>query len=411
MSAAPARTDISAGSWRALALSTFALTVSFWAWNLLAPLAPAYRDELKLSAFQTSLLVSVPVIVGSLGRIPLGALTDKFGGRIVFGTTVLVVIAPVLFLASASSYAMLLVGGFFLGIGGATFAVGIPFVNGWFPPARRGLALGIYGAGNVGTAISSFVSPRIASGAGRSWAFLVMVVPLALAGGLLLLAGRNATAPTSGGPTFWARFRAAVALPLCRDLALIYAVTFGGFVAFGVYLPTYLQTAYGLTTGDAAARAGGFVVCATVARPAGGWLADRVGGVVVLVPSLAVVALGAVVVAFRPDLPVATPAFLPMAFALGLGNGAIFGILGRFVPAAQVGAVTGVVGAAGGLGGFLPPLMMGIIFQATDSYAIALMLLSDVALAAAVFSAWRLPRPVRGDDSGPGPGPGRLAVT
>jgi NNP family nitrate/nitrite transporter-like MFS transporter len=223
-------------------------------------------------------------------------------------------------------------------------------------------------------------------------------VPLAVVGVALLLLGRDATPPNREGPTFWTRFRAALALPLCRDLAVVYAVSFGGFVAFGVYLPTYLQTAYGLTTGDAAARAGGFVVLATVARPIGGWLADRVGGARVLIPALVVVALGAIVVAFQPDLPVATPAFLPMAFALGLGNGAVFGILGRFVPPERVGAVTGVVGAAGGLGGFLPPLLMGIIFQATDSYAIALMLLSDVALAAAVFAAWRLPRPVRASD-------------
>jgi NNP family nitrate/nitrite transporter-like MFS transporter len=296
----------------------------------------------------------------------------------------------VLFLAFASSHPALLLGGLLLGLGGASFAVGVPFVNAWFPPERRGVALGVYGMGNIGTAISGFVTPRVASSLGRSWAFLIVAVALAAVGLAFLVLGRDAPNRPRATEPFMTRFRAAARLPIARDLAVIYAITFGGFVAFGVYLPTFLKTVYGLETTDAATRAAGFVVLATLARPVGGWLADRVTGVPVLKWALGVVAAGAVVTAFQPPIVPATVAFLTMAAALGLGNGAVFALVGTRVPAASVGSVTGLVGAAGGLGGFLPPIVMGLVYQATGDYAIGLMLLSDVALAGLVFTAWRL---------------------
>src|SRR5215217_8025330 len=375
----------SAGRGMALALATVGFAVNFWAWSLLSPLAPRYQELLDLSPLAVSVMVAVPVIVGSLGRIPLGALTDRYGGRIVFAALSFVVIAPVLFLAFATAYPALLLGGFFLGLGGASFAVGVPFVNAWFPPERRGFALGVYGMGNIGTAISGFVSPRVASNLGRPWAFLIVAVGLAAVGLAFLVLGRDAP----DRPRATERFMTATRLPIARDLAVVYAITFGGFVAFGVYLPTFLKTVYGLETTDAATRAAGFVVLATLARPVGGWLADRVTGVPVLQWSLGMVAAGAVVTAFQPHIVLATIAFLTMAAALGLGNGAVFALVGTGVPVASVGSVTGLVGAAGGLGGFLPPIVMGLVYQATGDYAIGLMLLSDVALAGLVFTAWR----------------------
>ena len=165
-----------AGRGMALALATVGFAVNFWAWSLLSPLAPRYQELLGLSPLAVSVMVAVPVIVGSLGRIPLGALTDRYGGRIVFAILSFVVIAPVLFLALATSYPALLLGGLVLGLGGASFAVGVPFVSAWFPPERRGFALGVYGMGNIGTAISGFVSPRVASSLGRPWAFLIVAV-------------------------------------------------------------------------------------------------------------------------------------------------------------------------------------------------------------------------------------------
>ena len=374
----------------ALALATLGFAVNFWAWSLLSPLAPRYQELLGLSPLAVSVMVAVPVIVGSLGRIPLGALTDNYGGRIVFALLSFVTIVPVVFLAFASAYPALLLGGLVLGLGGASFAVGVPFVSAWFPPERRGFALGVYGMGNIGSAISGFLTPRIASSVGRPWAFLIVAVALAAVGLAFLVAGRDAPNRPRATQPFLSRFLAAARLPIARDLAVLYAITFGGFVAFGVYLPTFLKTVYGLGTTDAASRAAGFVVLATLARPVGGWLSDRVSGIKVLQWALGVVAAGAVVTAFQPQIVLATVAFLAMAAALGLGNGAVFALVGTGVPAASVGSVTGLVGAAGGLGGFLPPIVMGLVYQATGDYAIGLMLLSDVALAGLVFAAWRL---------------------
>ena len=379
-----------AGSRRALVLATLSLAVNFWAWNLLGPLAPTYRELLALTPFQVSLLVAVPALVGALARIPIGALTDRYGGRVMFTAVTALTIAPVLFLATAEAYPSLLMGGFLLGLGGASFAVGIPFVNAWTPPARRGLALGIYGAGNVGTAVSGFFSPPIAESIGLSAPYLVVAGALAVTAVTFALIGRDAPGRTPSTGSMTANFVSALKLPIARDLALLYAITFGGFVAFGAYLPTFLTEAYALTVPDAARRAAGFIVLATATRPVGGALADRFGGVPVLLASLITIGIGAIITAFEPRILVATVGFLTIAAALGIGNGAVFALVGRRSPAGRVGSVTGLVGAAGGLGGFLPPLIMGIVYQITGSYAIGLMLLSDVAFAGAVYTAWRM---------------------
>ncbi|SDR18792.1 MFS transporter [Thermostaphylospora chromogena] len=369
----------------ALVLATAGFAVNFWAWGLLSPLGPVYAELLNLTPTAVSILVAVPVVVGSLGRIVLGGLTDRHGGRIVFAVASFLGVVPVLFLAFAASYPALLAGGFLLGLSGATFAIGVPFVNGWYPPHRRGLALGVFGMGNIGTAVSGFATPWLAERFGRSAPFIVVAAALALVGVAFLAVGRDA--PGSGGQAgpFLSRFMAAARLRSTRELSAFYALTFGGFVAFGVYLPLYLRSGYGLTTADAAARTAGFVVLATLARPVGGWLSDRMGGEGVLSAVLAVVFVCAVVVAFLPPMPLATVGLLSMAAAFGVGNGAVFEILSRVVPGDQVGSVTGVVGAAGGLGGFLPPIVMGVIYQVTGSYAIGLMLLAAMTAAAFVY--------------------------
>ena len=179
-----------------------------------------------------------------------------------------------------------------LGLTGATFAIGVPFVNDWFPPERRGLALGVFGMGNIGTAISGFVTPWLAerATAGRS-PFLVVAAALVVIGLAFLLIGRDAPGRQAATEPFLTRFLAAARLRATQELAVLYALTFGGFVAFGVYLPLYLREVYGLSTADAAARAAGFVVLATLARPVGGWLSDRWGGVPVLSGALGVVVL------------------------------------------------------------------------------------------------------------------------
>ena len=385
----------------ALALATVAMLVNFWAWGLLSPLAPGYESDLRLGSTQVSVLVAVPVIIGSLGRIPLGALTDRFGGHRVFSAATFACVLPVVWLAFAANYGALIAGAILLGIGGATFAIGVPFVNSWFPPAQRGLALGIFGVGNAGTAIAGFVAPWASDAFGRPAVFWMVAAALVLIGVLFLLLGRD-TPERTGAPTpMLRRSLDAWRLRASKELAGFYAITFGGFVAFGVYLPLYLRNAYRLEAGDAALRAAGFIVLATLARPVGGFLADRMGGLRPLRVMLAMIAACAVVVSFTPVMAIATTAFLLMAMALGAANGAVFGMVAERVPTQQVGAVTGVVGAAGGLGGFLPPIVMGAVYGATGSYAIGLMLLSDLALAALVYSVFVMSpgRPRRTADS------------
>ena len=377
------------GAWRALIVATFAYMMTFWAWGLLSPLAPDYRDLLELAPLQVSLLVAVPVFLGSVARVPLGALTDRYGGRLVFSLLSLLVILPLLLLAFLETYPTLLLGALLLGVSGASFAVGVPFVNAWFPPERRGTALGIYGLGGVGTGVAAFTTQPVADLTSRTGVFLLVAAVMLLTGAVTWMLGRDASGWEPQLAPVRARLRKALSLRLTLDLAGLYAITFGGFVAFGVYLPTYLQAIYGLEVGHAAARTGGFILLATLARPVGGMLADRFGGPRVLVWALAIVGFGAVVIAFEFPLIAATVMFLAVAAALGAGNGAVFALVGRRSPPSSVGAVTGFVGAAGGLGGFLPPLVMGAAFQVTGSYTIGWMLLSNVAFAGVVYTAWR----------------------
>jgi NNP family nitrate/nitrite transporter-like MFS transporter len=371
-----------------LATATVGFAVNFWAWALLSPLAPKLKDTLHLSSFQQALLVAVPVVVGSLGRIPVGALTDRFGGRLMFPLVSVATVVPVLYLGLAghSSLAGLLVGGFFLGLGGTAFAVGVPFVNAWFPPERRGLAIGIFGMGMGGTAISALTTVKLVNAGSTATPFVVTAIVLAAYAVVSWLVLRDA--PDRPVPTepLSSRLAATLRLPVTWQASALYAVAFGGYVAFSVYLPAYLKTAYGLTQTDAANRMAGFVLLAVVMRPVGGWLADRYAPTRVLAVALGLVAVGALLQSATPSLrPVGTIAFLSMAAALGAGSGATFALVALLAPANKVGSVTGVVGAAGGLGGFVPPLVMGFLYGQFGSYAIGLLALAVVAVAALLF--------------------------
>lgn len=376
-----------------LAVATLGFVVNFWAWALLSPLAPRFEDLLRLSSFEQSLVVAVPVVVGSVGRILVGALTDRYGGRVMFPLVSAATVVPVLYLglAGQSALVFLLIGGFFLGVGGTAFAVGVPFVGAWFPPERRGLAIGVFGAGMGGTAISALTTVRLADGLGSTAPFVITA--LVLAGYAVLAAVVLRDAPGRAVPTgsLSRRLAATARLEATWVASALYAVAFGGYVAFSVYLPVYLKSAYDLGAADAANRMAGFVVLAVLARPLGGWLSDRLGPVRVLAAAMAVVTVGAAVQATTPPLmPLGTLAFLSMAAALGVGSGAVFALVALVSPGDKVGSVTGVVGAAGGLGGFVPPLVMGAVYGATGSYAAGLLLLAAVAAAALAFTVTRV---------------------
>jgi NNP family nitrate/nitrite transporter-like MFS transporter len=369
-----------------LAMATVGFALNFWAWALLSPLGPLFREKGTLGTLSESdvaLLVAVPVIVGSLGRIMVGAMTDRYGGRVMFPLVSTSTIIPVVFIAlfAQTSYMALLVGGFFLGVAGTAFAVGVPFVNAWFPPERRGLAIGVFGAGMGGTAISALTTVKLYTNVDDKAPFVITAVALAVYAVAAWAVMRDAPGRSVPTTPLLTRLSANARLSVTWQACILYAVAFGGYVAFSVYLPSYLKVAYELTPADAANRMAGFVVVAVVMRPVGGWLSDRFGAIPVLAVGYAVVAIGAGVASTTPLLePVGAASFLSMAAALGAGSGATFALVAKVTEPARVGGVTGLVGAAGGLGGFVPPLIMGYIYGRTDSYAIGLVLLAVTAV-------------------------------
>jgi NNP family nitrate/nitrite transporter-like MFS transporter len=368
---------------RNLLLATWAFAISFWAWNMIAPLGVRYATDLGLSSGQKSLLVALPVLVGSVGRIPAGALTDRYGGRVMF-PILLLVTAPVVLLVSLGghqdSYGLLLLFGFFLGIGGTTFAVGIPFVNAWFEPARRGFATGVFGAGMGGTALSAYFTPRFVDWFGYVTTHVIMAIALVVSAALVWLLARDAPAWQAQRVPFVPKILGAAKLMITWEMAFLYAACFGGFVAFSTYLPTYLKDVYSFSLTEAGSRTAGFAIAAVVCRPLGGIIADKVGPRPVVLVSFAGAFVMAIVLALKPSLEwPAGISFVLMAAFMGLGSGAVFTWVAHLAPADRVGSVTGIVGAAGGLGGFFPPLVMGATYNEADhSYTLGLILLAIV---------------------------------
>ena len=397
---APAPAGIPArGNPSALALATAAFMVCFYAWSLLGPLGPDLQDHLGLSEFELAVMVSVPVLLGSLMRIPLGALTDRYGGRLVF--TLLLAYVPLPLVALAlwhDSFGAVLGFGFLLGFAGASFAVGVPFVARWFPSDRQGFALGIYGIGMGGTVLGGLTAPKIADEWGLSAPFWVAAGLVTVMAIVFFLAAKNPPRPEIA-PHVSMLGQLAVFRTSGRAwaLTLFYFLSFGGFVAMFLYLPKLLTGVHDLTKTDAGARAAGFALLAVIGRPVGGWLADRIGAERVLRASFAASAALAVVLAFGYEYMVPlTIGCLTLALVLGTGTGAVFKLVAAWFPE-RVGAVTGVVGAAGGLGGFFPPLVMALVNELTGGYFIGFALMAVVALVClAVLGAVHGRTPVAG---------------
>jgi nitrate/nitrite transporter NarK len=342
---------------RPLVLATLSFALSFAAWGLVGGLAPIFADLYRLSGSQTALLVAVPVLLGSLARLPMGMLTDRYGGRPMF-TGLLVVSALAAWMVPlTSSYAALLASAFFLGLAGSSFAIGVAFVSRWAAPGTQGTALGVYGLGTLGQSVAVFGAPVMAAALGWPAVFRAMAVLLGAWAVVFFLTARNppgAIRPATAG----AMIRVLRTSRTAWLLGAFYFLTFGGFVAFSIYLPTLLRTHFGLTAADAGFRAAGFVVLATLLRPVGGWLADRIGGAQVLSWVFGGIAVFSLLLAWPAMVPFTVGALACAAF-LGLGNGAVFKLVPEQFPR-DTGTVTGLVGALGGLGGFFPPLLLGV---------------------------------------------------
>lgn len=354
-----------------LTLGTGAFAFCFAVFGSLSAMMPILSKQMHLSPVQKSIAVAIPVLLGSLGRIPLGMLTDRFGGRSIFSIVMLLSVIPAFLMGTVRDYHQLLIYGFFIGIALASFSVGVGFVSGWYSAERQGFALGVYGAGNIGQSLAAFGSPFIAAAAGFRWGFWTFGILLSVWLVIFVVLARNA--PRRGPvKTFGETVR-----PLKDSrswvLSLYYFLTFGGFVAMAIYLPIFLTEIFKLTPKDAGLRTAGFVVLATAMRPLGGVLADKVGGRAILQYVFPFTALMAVFLAC-PMMATFTIGALGMAAAIGLGNGAVFKLVPEYFPN-SVGSVTGLVGAAGGLGGFFPPLVLGFIKQSTGSFTLGFVLL------------------------------------
>ncbi len=363
---------------RHLALGTASFALSFAAWGLISASATMWRARFALSGSETGLLIAAPVLFGAIARIPVGLLADRFGARRVLALLMIGCAVPIAYVPHVASFRALVASALMLGFAGASFAAGVSYVSGWAPPARRGTALGVFGIGNGGQSIAIFLGPLAAQAVGWPTVFHVVAAMLVAWGLIFGVVARDAprTGPAHGLGEMLGVLRRE---PLAWALAAFYFLTFGGFVAFSVYLPTLLVDSFHLSASDAGMRAAGFVALATGVRPVGGWLADRLGGARVLSGALLGIVPFALLLAWPSILPFTVGA-LGCAALLGVGNGAVFQQVPRHFPA-HAGTVTGLVGAAGGLGGFFPPLLLGAAHDTLGVLWPAFILLAVTALA------------------------------
>lgn len=369
---------------KALIYSTVAMTVSFMIWSVFPPIAGQIQELFNLSTLEKSILIATPVLLGSIMRIPMGILTDRHGGRKVFTLTMLFLILPMVAAGFADSYVWLLICALFIGMAGTTFAISLTFVSRWYPPQSQGFILGIAGLGNLGGAGANFLIPSISTTYGISWVFFGLAIGIAVMA--LVFYSFTKDAPKPAEPKTLKQSLSVMKDKATWRLSFFYFLTFGGFVAFSVYLPTLLKDLFQLSAFDAGLRTAGFVLAATLIRPAGGYLADRFGSKKILTVVFSGILAAALVLSISLDHFVAFSFLcLLISLLLGLGNGAVFKMVPE-VSTGNTGAVTGIVGAAGGIGGFFPPIVLGIVKDATGQYNLGFIFMVIFALACLILN-------------------------
>ena len=355
--------------------------VSFMIWVLLGALGAYVAADLDLTPAQKGLMVAVPPLGGCGFRLILGSVVERIGikrtGLASMGLTFL----PLLWgWLAGGTYAQVLGIGLLLGVAGASFAVALPLVSRWYPPEFQGLALGIAGAGNSGTIIAILAAPRIAQHVGWHAVFGLACLPVAVTWLVFALLAKEP--PARPGP------KAGSALSLLQEpdarwLSLFYLVTFGGFVGLSGYLSIFFVDRFDLAKLSAASYAALCAGAGSLLRPLGGALADRLGGTRVLTGALMAVAALAVGLASLPGLGLTVTLLVFTMGTLGMGNGAVFQVVPQRFPSA-VGPMTGLVGAAGGLGGFLLPFALGSLQGSTGTFAAGFVVFSLAAVTASV---------------------------
>jgi NNP family nitrate/nitrite transporter-like MFS transporter len=340
--------------------------ISFMVWLLPGALANSIVAEFGLSDAQKGLMVAVPLLGGAVLRLFLGFLTDRIGARRAGLLGMSLTILPLLLgWLWADRFDRMLLVGLLLGVAGASFAVALPLASRWYPPRFQGLAMGIAGAGNSGTALATFFGPRLALTWGWHAVFGLALIPLLATLGFFFIFAKDS--PEQPAPRPLAAYAEVLRLRDTWWFCLLYAITFGGFVGLASFLNIFFHSQYGLSKVEAGNFATLCVVAGSALRPLGGHLADRLGGVRML--TMLYLAAGAAMVgmATLPPLSAATALLFAATAALGMGNGAVFQLVPQRFPG-EIGVTTGIVGAAGGIGGFLLPTALGTLKQATGSF-------------------------------------------
>ncbi|MGX0251999.1 MFS transporter, NNP family, putative nitrate transporter [Staphylococcus hominis] len=356
-----------------LTLQTLSLVVGFMAWSIISPLMPFISQDIKINPGQLSIILAIPVILGSILRVPFGYLTNIIGAKWVFFCSFIILLFPIFFLGQAQSPGMLMASGFFLGVGGAIFSVGVTSVPKYFSKDKVGLANGIYGMGNIGTAISSFLAPPIAGIVGWQTTVRSYLIIIAIFAILMFFLG-DAKEPKVKVP-LGAQVKDLSSNYKLYYLSLWYFITFGAFVAFGLFLPNYLVNNFGIDKVDAGIRSGVFIALATFLRPVGGILGDKFNAVKALMIDFVAMIIGAVILGVSSHIALFTIGCLTISICAGLGNGLIFKLVPSYF-AKESGTANGIVSMMGGLGGFFPPLVITYVTSLTGSSHLAFILLA-----------------------------------
>ena len=355
--------------------------VSFVAWLLIGALGVAMAQEFALSATQTGFLVAVPLLSGALLRIVVGSCADRFGAKPVgLGLLGMTTVALLCGWLSGHSYAQMVGVGLLLGSAGASFAIVLPIASQAYPPRHQGLAMGIAATGNSGGILAAWLAPRLAEQVGWHGVFGVMIVPVVLTAAVfaLVVHDRSVRNPARGGHRLADSFRMACRERVMQWLCFFYAVTFGGFVGFASFLPIFFHDQYGLDMITAGMMTALCVLAGSLARPMGGYVADRSGGLRLLRAGLLCVGGLCALLAWLPPLGWAVPGTMMTLLLLGFGNGVVFQVASlRYLD--MMGTASGFIGAAGGVGGFLLPVWFGLFKDVTGTYAGGLLMFAALA--------------------------------
>ena len=392
-------------AWSVLIVSTLSFTVCFMVWTRFGVIGIPIKKLLGLSATEFGLLTSMPVLTGSLVRVPLGIWTDKYGGRIVMAAVMAATVPAIWMMSYATQYWHFLTIGMFVGLAGGSFSVGTPYVARWFPKSRQGMAMGVYGAGNSGAAVNKFLAPVLLVGFG--WAMVPQVYAVIMLGTLVLFWLFSHSDPKHLVPSTISFGEQLKALkdPRVLKYCQYYSIVFGGYVALSLWMVQYYIGEYGLDIRTAALLAACFSLPGGVLRAVGGVLSDKFGAHsvtwwVMWVSWICLFLLSypqtsfTVVTVNGPttfNLGLNIYAFTGLMFVLGIafafGKASVFKYISNDYPN-NIGAISGIVGLAGGLGGFVLPILFGVLMDATGIRSSAFMLMYGVVWVSLIWMYW-----------------------